>query len=71
LATPPIPVVGGGQNHYQAGNQILGGNHQLYNVLITAHTFEQPLRDRGCHKPRSPSVPHLVVAKHMTGCVLA
>jgi len=23
----------------QLGNQILGGNHQLYNVLITAHAF--------------------------------
>jgi cytochrome c oxidase subunit 1 len=23
----------------QPGNQILGGNHQLYNVLITAHVF--------------------------------
>ncbi len=23
----------------QHGNQILGGNHQLYNVLITAHAF--------------------------------
>jgi cytochrome c oxidase subunit 1 len=23
----------------QPGNQILGGNHQLYNVLIIAHTF--------------------------------
>jgi cytochrome c oxidase subunit 1 len=23
----------------QLGNQILGGNHQLYNVLITNHVF--------------------------------
>ncbi|GLJ56515.1 hypothetical protein SUGI_1226600 [Cryptomeria japonica] len=23
----------------QPGDQILGGNHQLYNVLITAHAF--------------------------------
>jgi len=23
----------------QPGNQILGGNHQLYNLLITAHAF--------------------------------
>jgi hypothetical protein len=28
-----------GRERAQPGNQILGGNHQLYNVLITVHVF--------------------------------